>query len=64
MPNGKKGSTPARPPRRDVLASLRMASMEDIARGSLPAGALSLAIYSWSIRPGQLTFFRDYVLNH
>ncbi|OQE28819.1 hypothetical protein PENSTE_c003G01834 [Penicillium steckii] len=37
MANGKKGSAPARPPRRDVLASLRMASMEDIARGSLPA---------------------------
>ncbi|KAJ5390912.1 uncharacterized protein N7496_001980 [Penicillium cataractarum] len=40
MPNGKKGTTPARP-RRDVLASLRMASMEEIARASLPAEIMS-----------------------
>ncbi|KAJ5385895.1 hypothetical protein N7509_008436 [Penicillium cosmopolitanum] len=43
-PNGKKGSAPARPPRRDVLASLRMASMEDISRGSLPAEIMSSII--------------------
>ncbi|KAJ5104174.1 hypothetical protein N7532_004703 [Penicillium argentinense] len=41
MPNGKKGSVPAQRPRRDVLASLRMASMEEIARGSLPAEIMS-----------------------
>ncbi|CAI7579103.1 unnamed protein product [Penicillium manginii] len=43
-PNGKKGLAPARPPRRDVLASLRMASMEDISRGSLPAEIMSSII--------------------
>ncbi|KAJ5493438.1 hypothetical protein N7539_002184 [Penicillium diatomitis] len=36
MSSGKKGTTPVQP-RRDVLASLRMASMEDISRASLPA---------------------------
>lgn len=30
--------TAARQPRRDVLASLKMASMEDISRAALPAG--------------------------
>lgn len=35
--NGKKATMPVGP-RRDVLASLRMASMEEIARASLPAG--------------------------
>ncbi|KAJ5584713.1 uncharacterized protein N7459_004513 [Penicillium hispanicum] len=43
MPNGKKGTTPARP-RRDVLASLRMASMEEIARASLPAEIMSFIL--------------------
>ncbi|KAJ5754078.1 uncharacterized protein N7511_008231 [Penicillium nucicola] len=40
-PGGKKGPTVAGPPRRDVLASLRMASMEDISRGDLPAEIVS-----------------------
>jgi phosphohistidine phosphatase SixA len=38
MPGAKKGPTAAARPRRDVLASLRMASMEDISRAALPAG--------------------------
>ncbi|KAJ6101488.1 hypothetical protein N7499_001118 [Penicillium canescens] len=41
MPGGKKGPTAAGPPRRDVLASLRMASMEDISRAALPAEIVS-----------------------
>ncbi|KAJ5644130.1 uncharacterized protein N7484_006637 [Penicillium longicatenatum] len=40
MPNGKKGTAPAKP-RRDVLASLRMASLEEISRASLPAEIMS-----------------------
>ncbi|KAJ5540312.1 hypothetical protein N7513_008644 [Penicillium frequentans] len=40
MPNGKKGTAPAKP-RRDVLASLRMASLEGISRASLPAEIMS-----------------------
>ncbi|KAJ5716973.1 hypothetical protein N7488_002619 [Penicillium malachiteum] len=40
MPNGKKGTVPAKP-RRDVLASLRMASLEEISRASLPAEIVS-----------------------
>ncbi|KAF3386693.1 F-box protein pof6 [Penicillium rolfsii] len=40
MPSGKKGTTPAGP-RRDVLASLRMASMEEVSRPSLPAEIIS-----------------------
>ncbi|KAJ6123428.1 hypothetical protein N7512_005893 [Penicillium capsulatum] len=40
MPTGKKAPAPARP-RKDVLASLRMASMEEIARSSLPAEIVS-----------------------
>ncbi|KAJ5676049.1 hypothetical protein N7462_008946 [Penicillium macrosclerotiorum] len=43
MPNGKKVRAPAQP-RRDVLASLRMASMEEIARASLPAEIMSLVL--------------------
>lgn len=39
MSSGKKSMRPAQA-RRDVLASLRMASMEEIARASLPAGTL------------------------
>jgi recyclin-1 len=42
MPNGKKGQPPAKP-RRDVIASLRMASMEEIAKASLPAGASTMS---------------------
>lgn len=38
MSGAKKGPTAAARPRRDVLASLRMASMEDISRAALPAG--------------------------
>ncbi|KAJ5115322.1 hypothetical protein NUU61_001081 [Penicillium alfredii] len=41
MPSAKKGPTPPARPRRDVLASLRMASMEDIARAALPAEIVS-----------------------
>ncbi|KAJ5761194.1 hypothetical protein N7520_008350 [Penicillium odoratum] len=40
MPNGKKGTVPAKP-RRDVLASLRMASLEEISRAVLPAEIMS-----------------------
>ncbi|KAJ5648709.1 hypothetical protein N7490_005081 [Penicillium lividum] len=40
MPNGKKGTAPAKP-RRDVLASLRMASLEEISRAVLPAEIMS-----------------------
>ncbi|KAJ5280596.1 hypothetical protein N7478_005968 [Penicillium angulare] len=40
MPNGKKATAPAKP-RRDVLASLRMASLEEISRSSLPAEIVS-----------------------
>ncbi|KAJ5925481.1 hypothetical protein N7454_008120 [Penicillium verhagenii] len=40
MPNGKKGTAPAKP-RRDVLASLRMASLEGISRAALPAEIMS-----------------------
>jgi recyclin-1 len=39
MSGAKKGPIAAAQPRRDVLASLRMASMEDISRAALPAGA-------------------------
>ncbi|KAJ5705324.1 hypothetical protein N7536_001013 [Penicillium majusculum] len=41
MPGAKKGPTAAARPRRDVLASLRMASMEDISRAALPAEIVS-----------------------
>ncbi|KAJ5787672.1 hypothetical protein N7457_002662 [Penicillium paradoxum] len=41
MPGAKKGPTPTARPRRDVLASLRMASMEDISRAALPAEIVS-----------------------
>ncbi|KAJ5133006.1 hypothetical protein N7448_007164 [Penicillium atrosanguineum] len=42
-PNGKKGQAPAKP-RRDVLASLRMASMEEISKPPLPAEIMSSII--------------------
>ncbi|CAG8103989.1 unnamed protein product [Penicillium salamii] len=41
MPGAKKGPAAVAGPRRDVLASLRMASMEDISRAALPAEILS-----------------------
>ncbi|KAJ5171231.1 uncharacterized protein N7500_004014 [Penicillium coprophilum] len=41
MPGAKKGPTATVQPRRDVLASLRMASMEDISRAALPAEIVS-----------------------
>lgn len=42
MSKAKNGPGTGGRPRRDVLASLKMASMEEISRAALPAGELNL----------------------
>lgn len=43
MPKARNGPGTGGKPRRDVLASLKMASMEEISRASLPAGKVPTA---------------------
>lgn len=38
MSKPRRGPAQANKPRRDVLATLRMASMEEVSRAALPAG--------------------------
>lgn len=38
MSSSRKGSVAGGRPRRDVLAPLKMASMEEVSRAALPAG--------------------------
>lgn len=64
MSKAKNGPGSGGRPRRDVLASLKMASMEDISRAALPAGEFQYA-WAWGggehMRVGQLQ--REYLPN-
>lgn len=49
MANARNGPKPGGKPRRDVLASLKMASMEEFSRAALPAGMLNRI--NWLVLP-------------